>query len=144
VSGLFSTQLTSCSRSVLQAGSVSTVSICPECHFLPPVWHPCSSGRMLPVTTRIVKHRPTRESHTSPSTRYARATSYSPCTATLGPLLRHDALEMIVQTVDCQKILHCAVQHTRFNFSKCCAPKYSSTPANCRKILPSPSTPIIL
>src|SRR5712691_946985 len=34
----------------------------------------------------------------------------------LGSLPWHDAPEMIVCTVDCQKILRCAIQHTRFFF----------------------------
>src|SRR5713101_4080797 len=36
----------------------------------------------------------------------------------LGSLPWHDALEMMVCTVDCQKILRCAIQHTRFLFFK--------------------------
>ena len=50
---------------------------------------------------------------------------------------------MMVWVVDCQKILHCAIQHTRFYFSKCCMQKYPTIPANCRKFFHFPSMRVI-
>ena len=86
-----------------------------------PVWHPCIRWADAASTTGIIKHKPTQGNRTSPSSEVRRSDrSRVRARLALGALPWHDAPEMIVCTVDCQKILHGVIQHTTFYFSKCC------------------------